>query len=195
MDLGLELIVRGTGRQPADFSHTFVRELTLADVKALEGARGSEANSLKRLSDRHHALARNLAAGIKPGQAGAICGYDASRVSILQADPMFRELVEFYRSQEDKIFRDTAERLAGVTNGALDLIEERLEDPEAREKITIPQALAIAELGADRSGFGPASTNTPVNVHVGLADALEARRKRAREAAKTIEAVPREAAE
>ncbi len=64
------------------------------------------------------------------------------------------------------------------------ILAERLEDtPEA---IAIDALLDITKLGADRTGFGPASRTTNVHVHVGLADRL----KTARERAKVIEHAP-----
>lgn len=183
MALGLEIEVRRTGRVEVPLAWAVERELTLDDVAALAEARDTKPSVLKRLTDRHHSLARLVAAGMKQNEAALVCGYDPDRVSILKTDPMFKELVEFYRSQEQKQFRDLGARLAGMAADATDAIQERLEDDEQRDKIPLVTLLKIVELGADRTGFGPSATQTNVNVHVDLAGKLEARRKAARETA------------
>jgi len=194
MSLSLEITPRGTGRTAIEVEMEVVRELTLEDLPLLDSARQTRSNPLKRITDRHHALARVIASGIRHGEAAVIVGYEPSRVSILMDDPTFMELVGFYRSMRDEEFRTVHERLAGVTADALDLISERFEDEETRKTITLNQAMEVAKLGADRTGFGPASSTTATHIHVGLAERMEAARRKAREAAKTIEILPAESA-
>lgn len=195
MDLGLEIEVRRTGRAVQPVAAVIERELTLDDVRALEAERGGSPRLLRRISDRHHSLARLVASGIEQDKAAHIVGYEPARVSILKNDPMFRELVEFYRSQESKNIRDLGEKLSGIASDALDEIADRLEDEEERKKIGLNQLMELGKMGADRSGYGPSVTQTNVNIHVGLADRLAAARKKAHEATKMIDVTPREAAE
>lgn len=151
----------------------------------MEGEKGSTASPLKRLSDRHHALARALASGMKAGHAGLTVGYTASRVSILQADPAFKELLNFYREDTEANYRDLHERLGGLAYDAAEELAQRLEDdPDA---VSVGQLMEITKLGADRTGFGPQSSNTQVNINVDLATKLEAARKRVKERTQTIE--------
>lgn len=182
MDLELD-IFRTTGRAQVPVTAEYVRALEPSDFAALGVEKGSKTPAIKRLSERHHTLARNLAGGMPPGQAALICGYDPSRVAILQADPAFRELMTFYREDVDVVYRDAHAKLAGVASTALDELQERLET--APEDISVGQLIELTKLGADRTGYGPQSSQTNVNVNVDLANRLEAARKRVRE--RTIE--------
>lgn len=170
--------LRTTGRPAKEVTASVVRTLTRTDLPLLVEVKGSKAPVLKRLSDRHHALARHLAQGTPPGEAAIICGYDNSRVSILLDDPTFKELMEFYRSDLDRTYRGLHEKLFSLSMDAADLLDEKLQDEEERKKISIGQALEIVKMGADRTGYGPQATNTNVNVNVDLANRLQAARER-----------------
>lgn len=184
MDLDLDTI-RTRGRAAQPLTASLARELTEADIAALSAEKGSKAPALKRISDRHHALARAISSGMPQGEAALMCGYDISRVSILCADPAFQQLLSFYRDEKDKAFRSVQDKLAGLASDVLDEIQTRVEDEP--EKITTAQLLQIASFAADRSGNGPASSTTNVNLNVGLADRLEAARRRVRERGKVID--------
>lgn len=191
MDLGLD-IIRTTGRASKAVHAVAVRELLPEDLLLLNEERGTKTPALKRLSNRHHALARNLASGMSHGEAALIVGLTNSTVSILLGDPAFKELVEFYQKDVDRVYRDVHQSLAEMSHDAIQLIQERLEDPEKAEKISTGQLLSIASMGADRTGFGPATKSTNVNVNVDLGNRLENARKRvlerqARAEAQTIE--------
>ena len=168
------------GRKARPVRGTVVRELTAEDVTALVAEeKGSKAPALKRISERHRALARNLASGMDVGEAAIICGYDISRVSILQADPTFKELLEFYRRDVDATYRGLHDRLFGLAMDAAEELSVRLE--EEPEKVSVGQLLEVVKMGADRTGHGPQSQTTNLNVNVDLANRLEEARKRVRE--------------
>ena len=166
-------IFRTTGRAP-NLSATVMRPLVQADLALLAEEKGSKPSAIKRLSDRHHALARNLAAGMGESEAAIIVGLTLSRVSILKNDPAFTELLEFYRADVTRVYRDMHEKLHGVATTALNILEERLEDEP--DSVSIPQLLEITKMGADRSGHGPQTTS--LNINVDMAARLEAARKR-----------------
>lgn len=178
----LDIPFRTVGRSARRITFAEVREIEPADLELLSAEKGSRAPPLKRLGDRHHALARCLASGMSEGDAALSCGYVLSRVSILKADPAFKELLEFYRADTDRAYRDMHERLAGLSRDAADELHARLEeDMEADEKqISIGQLLEITKMGADRTGHGPQSSQN-VNVNVGIASRLEQARLRVRE--------------
>lgn len=146
------------------------------DLAQLAEEKGSETTALKRLSDRHHALARNLASGMEPGEAAIISGYVLSRVSILQSDPAFKELVAFYRADVTFQYRDLHQRLSGLALDAAEELANRLE--EEPEKVSLGQLLEITKMGADRTGFGPQTSSTNVNINVDLAGRLQRARER-----------------
>lgn len=170
-------------RLPVDLNAEVVRALTPEDMEALEQEREIKAPAIKRLSERHHALARCLADGMAPWQAAIHCSYSASRISILQADPTFNNLIEAYRANIDVHYYDPHQRLAVARNLALDEIIDRLE--EQPEKVRFDQLIEVGKFASDRSGFGPSSTN--LNVQVDMATKLGSARRRAIEA-KRIEA-------
>lgn len=169
---------RTTGRARKMVSAALVRELDEVDVALLADERGTKAPALKRLSERHHALARCLASGMSEGDAAITCGYVLSRVSILKGDPAFEELLAFYRQDVQGKYLDMHGVLAGLSLDAAMELRERLEaDAQADEKtISVGQLVELTKLGADRTGFGPQSSQ--INVNVDLASRLEAARKR-----------------
>ena len=151
------------------------RPLTEDDLSSLATNRGTRAPSLHRLTHRHHRLARTLAEGTSVSEAAIICSYSISRVSILQEDPAFKELVIFYRKQVEAAFIGLQERLAGLAETAADIIQDRLEDDP--DQFDNDDLRKLVVLGADRTGHGP-STTTNQNVTVGFAARLEAARAR-----------------
>jgi hypothetical protein len=175
MDLNMLGLARG-GRKSQPLHGHIIRELTGADLETLKAERGSTTPHIKRLREKHHGLAKALVDGVSEGDAAAIYGYSASRVSILKADPSFQELLNFYREGKTERYYELHDRIADLGADAVDELSSRLEDDP--ESITVGQLLEIGKMSLDRSGHGP-STNTNVNVKVGLADKLEAARKRA----------------
>lgn len=171
-------VFRIMGRASKVLTAVQVRELDDTDVLMLQEEKGTRPAPLKRLSERHHALARCLASGMEPGNAAITCGYVSSRVSILQADPAFQELLEFYRQDVTTKYLDMHGVLAGLSLDAATELRERLEgDMETDEKkISVGQLIELTKLGADRTGFGPQSSQ--VNVNVDLAGRLQAARER-----------------
>lgn len=171
-------VFRINGRASRPMSAVQVRELDEMDVALLQEDRGSTAPPLKRLSERHHALARCLASGMADGDAAITCGYVQSRVSILKADPAFKELLVFYQQDVTSKYLDMHGVLAGLSLDAAMELRGRLEDDmEADEKkISVGQLVELTKLGADRTGFGPQSSQ--LNVNVDLAGRLQAARER-----------------
>ena len=179
--------ITSPGRAASRIESSIKRELREEDLLLLASAAPIAALPIKKLSERHHRLARLLAAGEKPGVAGIICGYEPSRVSILQASPAFRELMEFYRDLKDREFAGTFEQLAGLGSDAVGLLRERLEEQINPTDETIPigvgALLEIAKMSLDRSGLGPTSTQKNLNVNINFASRLDEARRRARSTA------------
>lgn len=184
-DLMLE-VVRTTGRPAKEADFEVVGPISEADLVVMAQPRSSVAPALKRLTERHHALARNLAAGVPPGEAAIVCGYDPSRVSILQADPSFKELLKFYRADVERQYSGVHETLSALAKDAGEELRARLEeDPDS---ISVGQLVEITKMGSDRTGFGPSSSQQ-INVNVGIADKLKAARDRVRDR-KLLELTP-----
>lgn len=134
---------------------------------------------LKRISERHHAVARMLASGHSLEETARTCGYTMQMLRVLRANPAFMDLMETYKDQIDEQFVDLARRLAVLSADAVQIVQDRLE--EEPEKVTTGQLLEIIKVGADRSGFGPSST-VQHDIGSNLAARLEAARLRARSA-------------
>ncbi len=166
---------RLTGRATKDPVLVEIGPVTDADIALLGTERGTKGQAIKRLRDSHHALARALATGMRPAEAAAVTGYCLSRISILQADPTFKELLDFYRVEGQRPFGDFTERLAMTAKMVQEELAERLEDrPESFENEELRKLL---ETVADRGGYAkPTGKGTIVNVN--LAARLEAGKAR-----------------
>lgn len=189
MSLGLD--IRTIGRSSVPLVTREVRELVPEDLALLGTERGIQPLPIKRIGERHHALARALAAGTPSGEAAVVVGLTPSRVSILLNDPSFAELVGFYRTKVDALYIDRNEQLAGLSMDAVSELRRRLE--EEPDDITVNALVEITKLGADRTGLGPKSTQD-VNVNVGLSARLQEARERVA-ARRMIDVTPLEAAE
>jgi hypothetical protein len=174
LDLGMTPRTRGRAAKPVTVS--VVRELEVEDLEYLNTVeRGSVAPPIKSLRARHHALAKCLAQGMSDGDAAIMCNSNLSRVSILKGDPAFQELVSYYRKGVEDEYYGMHEQLAGIAKDALGELSDRLE--EHPDDFSVGQLMELGKMGADRTGFGPTS-KTQVDVRHGLADKLDAARKR-----------------
>ena len=171
------------GRPKLDLEVVEMGELTVEDLAALSAGGGLKAIPIKKLSERHHALARSIAGGMGQKEAAYQHAYTPTRVGMLMRDTSFLELVEHYRAVPDALYADLHERLAGMSLDAADEINRRMEDDANREegadpKISLGQLRDIMVVAADRTGFGPATKSTHIHLHANLAEKLEAARKR-----------------
>ena len=118
--------------------------------------------------------------------------YEGSRVSILQGDPAFKELIEFYKTKVDEAFDETMEHLSGLSLDAVMELRERLESEP--ENFSNKELRELAKDTLDRSGYGP-SSKQEVSVTHNLGERLERARLRALEVRKVIDITPDVAAE
>lgn len=183
-DLGLEIeeldfaaVVR-PGRRSQPVTVSIVRPIRTTDLVLLATERGVKPEPLKKVTERHHALARLLAAGSSEGEAAAIIGYDLSRVSVLKRDPAFAELISFYRSSVDTEFAATMAQIAGLSKDILLELRERLENEP--EGFTNRDLQGLLRDALDRSGYGP--TSTQVNLNADLGTKINEARQRAKAA-------------
>lgn len=158
-----------------------VRELNPTDLALLQLERGIKAPAIKNLRDSHHAIARCIAEGKSGVETQYITGYSASRISILKDDPAFKELVEFYKSKteeiKDQAAIDHAAKMAALHSDILDEISDRLH--ESPEKIAFDELITAGKFVADRTGHGPQSKSTNLNLNLDLAARVASGRQRA----------------
>lgn len=185
--------VRTLGRAGKKLPVPFnVRPLDADEVRAHgERESGIKATPLKRVSSRHRQLAKAIASGMPPGQAARMYDLSPSRVSILQMDPTFQDLVAVCRAEGAQHFAAFNERLAGLGEDAIEELRERLETEPAQ--FAADELIRISAMTADRTGFGPKKVEEK-NINLNFGDQLSAARKRVVEAgARQIEAVIEEA--
>lgn len=173
-DLGFDIHLGG--RAAKALSAEVVRELTTSDLGLLATERSIKPTHLQRITDRHHALARCLATGMSATEAGLVTGYTGSRISVLRGDPSFEELIAFYQRENAPAVLGLSEKLIAIANDSADVLLDRLElEPESFARDELVDNI---KLGADRSGHGPQSKTTNVNLHVNLGDRMKAARER-----------------
>ena len=182
MDLGLELKPPpARGRRAMKLNIAKKRDLTEADVNALwdipEGGLESQTNQVLKIRNTHHALARLLAEGRKQVEVSSITGYSPSYISSIQNDPAFKNLVAYYKGQVEETFVSVHERLAALSMLSAEELQARL--TENPDDFTIRELNELLSLSADRTGFGPQSRVTNLNVNVDLAERLRKGRERA----------------
>ena len=131
---------------------------------------------ITRLRERHHALARCLAVGLRDAEASAVTGYDLSRISILKRDPTFRGLVLDYQSGHSASVGEFIERATVLGLTAINNLQERLENDE--EPLAASMELEIAKFAADRTGYAPVQKSVNINANVNMGSRLEAARLR-----------------
>lgn len=181
MELGLDIVddlEMSLGNKTLTFSAP--QELTAEDVERAKAYRGSKPAELSRLRPKHHALAKLLAQGQSLAACSIHTGYNETTISNLQKDPMFINLVRFYQQGLESESREVAGRLVGLNLEALDELEARLEAKP--EEFTTAQLMDIIKTMSDRTGHGPSSSSTNVNITANLGDRLAAAKARVVEA-------------
>lgn len=166
------------GRQPLEGA--YVRDLVEADVSALwdlqPGDLDIPGQSILKIRNVHHSLAKLLAEGRKLQEISLITGYNPAYICTIQNDPAMANLITYYKSQVDETYVNVHERLATISMVAAEELMERI--TEKPETFTNREAMELVALAADRTGHGPQSRNTQVNVNIDLATRLENARLR-----------------
>lgn len=135
----------------------------------------SGGETVRRLSARHHRLAKLLATGHSTEQAAFVAGYQPNSVSSLKSDPSFQRLIAHYERVDNEVFEATRHRLADLADESLAILQDRLET--APEEMKTKELIEIAKLGADRSGHGPTST-VKSEITLDYGDKMAAARRR-----------------
>lgn len=162
----------------SETGYELVRELTPADLALVSMAPKAPANDgPAKIRAGHHAVARALAHGLSQSEVAVVTGYSPGRISILQDDPTFNELVATYKANLDLEVQNLAASMGILASEVVEEMRARLEtDPAAIGNGTLTEWLKAT---ADRTGFGPAKPSTTINVNVGIAGRLQEARRRA----------------
>ncbi len=140
-----------------------VRPLEAEDLLSLAEPRGVKPSALKRLRTIHHQIARMLAVGDRPVEVAAATGYSLSRISILQADQLFQELMSFYSEQEANRFATMQDQVESLGRAASEELLERVTSEEV-ELMSSRDLRQIMESALDRSGHSPIQRRQSMNV-------------------------------
>jgi len=136
-----------------------IGDLTLDDLRRLREAPKAGVPMLQKLRATHHRQARLLAEGRPIGEVAVICGCTRQRLTQLQQDPMFTELVGYYQDQIVALqLEDSArlrDKLIDVAEMAVDELHDRLEDNDKRRAMSTGNVRMIAEMGLDRTVAPP----------------------------------------
>lgn len=117
-------------------------------------------SDLKRIREKHHAVARLIAGGMTQRLVGAITSYSESYLSVLLRNPAMIELVDMYRIKNGAAMEVITHNLRTVGNKATEKLNDKLDKGEVKD---VHELVAIAKLGHDRSGHGPSSTSHSVS--------------------------------
>lgn len=157
----------GLGEPPAGPPVTkepmYVRDLTADDIASLSkrAAYGSQPGQLiQKLRAPHHTLARLVAEGKKHPECSIVTGYGVEYISMLERDPAFQELVSYYREQIAPAYVNVHERLASLGTMAMEIIQERMTDPDKVKTMTTGQLREIMNDALDRS-VAPSKAGAP----------------------------------
>jgi hypothetical protein len=116
---------------------------------------------VKQLRESHHDLAMKVAQGYNNIECSALTGYSPTTISQLRADPAFQELVKHYKDKTERQYVDLQERMLGLAGDTIETLAEKVRT----EDLTVNQLTEIAKLTLDRSGHGPQSKSTNLNIN------------------------------
>jgi hypothetical protein len=157
------------GRPGVLFMMTVDKELTQQDLLRIASVPAPRvaAPMIQRLKQRHHEAARLIAtASMTLREISIRTGYSAQRLSDLQTrDPAFINLVSYYATQHNELAVDATvqmrETLLDISQSAAFELQDRLDDPVERKKMTVGELRQLVETGADRT-VAPPRTAVPV---------------------------------
>jgi len=159
----LAVLLEGTVSSAPALLAEVVRELEAEDLLALAEPRGVQPVALKRVRTIHHQVAQMLATGTRPVEVAAATGYSLSRISILQADPLFQELQAFYTEQEANRFAELQDQIKALGQAVTEELLERVTSEEV-SFMTNRDLRQIMEAALDRSGHSPVHRRQSMNV-------------------------------
>jgi hypothetical protein len=163
MELSDLIIPEGLQVKPTMTTCTIEGSLEPEDLRALLQDTNDlqvtdDPTDLKKIREKHHHVARNIANGLSNRLVAQICGYDESYLSILLNNPSMVELVELYRIQGGAGAMLATEKLKTVGLKALEKLDAKIDADELNNQ----ELLGAAKLGLDRSGHGPQSTQKTI---------------------------------
>lgn len=166
------------------------KPLARSDLDQLKERGRTPTNTIKRIRDSHHMIARLTAMGLKPGVVADRMGMTRERVTQLAASPAMIELIAIYRQKVDERFSENADAFFEVASRNMMAAQRHIADrfselDDEGELMPLREALAVAADSADRVGYGKLATK--VNINTDFASQLERAIKRS---AKVVDVTP-----
>ncbi len=146
-----------------------IRPLTTDDLPAIANppAVAARGTSLQTIRHSHHQIAQLLVEGKPLAEINLVTGYSISRISDMQNDPAFAELVAYYSHQREAIFASAQERLRNLGLDATEKLHEHLHDPtKVWSHRELMEVIKLA-LPAETSIKQPASNTVNVSAEGG----------------------------
>lgn len=171
------------GRPPQALIADYCRDITEEDLTLVltQPAISSQVESkgrLKKLRESHHWVARLLAHGVTSAEAMIITGMSDTRISQLQTNPAFQDLLATYRVRvaagEDLgmgFQLNQIDRLKSVVADATQELHDRLD--EEPESFSNQFLVHMVEKLGDRSGLAPTSRTENISLTIS-GDTLDA---------------------
>lgn len=167
----LEGRFEGGRKQGKMVAWEIVRSLRVPDdLHFLTESLPAPRQTLKQIRHNHHQLAQLLAQGTPQVEAARLTGYNNAYICVLESDPTFKELVNYYSQQRELAFVDVVDRMRTLGLSTLDELQSRLEsDPDSysnRELMEQAELTLIKPMAASRGAIQPNQTGSGVSVSV-----------------------------
>lgn len=149
------------------------RQLVPEDLALMHSTKvGSKTPQLKKVRAVHHAAARMLATGMKASEVSMHVGLCPSRISILQNDPAFSDLITHYKNAEGERFAVVQDRMAMLGMIAAEELQERI--LEGAEDLATRDLTDILRHALDRGGYAPVTKSETKTTHTLDPNAIQA---------------------
>lgn len=133
-----------------------IRDITAEDLPVLAASQRQHSwstevgrTSLQTLRTGHHQLAQLLAADVSIADASLMTGRSPGAISQLKSDPAFKELLAYYREQQEKRDLNMYDRLVTLGATAAEVLQERIEGEP--DRFTNNELRQLMESTMDRS--------------------------------------------
>jgi hypothetical protein len=165
------MILPKRGRPAVVIMMELERELTSEDIfrfATMNAHPFTARPAIQRLREVHHRVARLLASGMTIAEVAIRTGRSEGRVSDLQQDPAFKELIHYYTSQIEEVEITDAQRAREDYSDINDLVREeimrRLEDPSKINEIPVDELRRLMTDTGDRTHSPPKTAVPSINI-------------------------------
>lgn len=138
-----------------------VRTLTPDDLPAIQAPPPvlGPVQLVHQLRASHHRLAELLAKGqLDQTEISLVTGYSQGYISNIKRDPAFAELMAYYATQKETIFTDAMTKLAVLGTDAVEILHEKLLDPNVewakRELMELVEMAVVKPAAAKQATSG-----------------------------------------